>query len=185
MHYGGMKSWQIGVGGAEPFLLGALWIRDVEHIEVPPDPTVPGPLDTDSLPAPSAAAVPGLGDEWLAWWRSSSPSCSPSGSAAGCPACSGNSGCGTCRSPVTRPPCTSPSCSCCWEATLHARSPPARSRATRPTGGGPILRGRAARGPSCTASPHSSSPARKPDRNSHAGSHGCGANWANCRRVTL
>jgi hypothetical protein len=70
MHYGGMKSWQIGVGGAEPFLLGALWIRDVEHIEVPPDPTVPGPLDTDSLPAPSAAAVPGLGDEWLAWWRS-------------------------------------------------------------------------------------------------------------------
>jgi hypothetical protein len=72
MRYEGMKSWQVGVGDAEPFTLCALWIRDVELIPVPPDETVPGPLQTGLLPPPSSTYVDrtALVREWRAWWHS-------------------------------------------------------------------------------------------------------------------
>ena len=73
MRFGGKhRSWQIGVGDAEPFLLGALWIRDVEHLTVPPDETMPGPVDAERLPPPSIepADRADLQREWVAWWRS-------------------------------------------------------------------------------------------------------------------
>jgi len=73
MRFGGKhRSWQIGVGDAETFLLGALWLRDVEHLAVPLDETVPGPVDADRLSPPSTdpADRPDLRREWLEWWHS-------------------------------------------------------------------------------------------------------------------
>ena len=47
----------------------ALWVRAVERLDVPAGGLVPGPLDEDDLPAPSAAEHdPGLPAAWLAWW---------------------------------------------------------------------------------------------------------------------
>jgi hypothetical protein len=70
VRFGSMKGWQFAIGDGSPNLLCALWMRDVEHIQVPGDPTVPGPLDCDTLPGPSTGDQPGLGAEWLAWWWS-------------------------------------------------------------------------------------------------------------------
>jgi hypothetical protein len=71
MRYWGMKSWQIGVGDAEPFMLFALWLRDVERLPVPAAHEVPGPLDTDQLPPASIDPVLAnvLAADWLAWWH--------------------------------------------------------------------------------------------------------------------
>ena len=47
----------------------ALWVRAVERLDVPACGLVPGPLDEDDLPAPSARVHdPGLPAAWLAWW---------------------------------------------------------------------------------------------------------------------
>jgi hypothetical protein len=72
MRYEGMKSWQVGVGDAEPFALCALWVRDVERVAVAPDDIVPGPLDTGPLAAPSLPGVDQstLAWQWRAWWAS-------------------------------------------------------------------------------------------------------------------
>jgi hypothetical protein len=49
----------------------ALWLRDVEAIEVPRSPLVPGSLDMGDLPPPLGEAHdPRLGAEWLTWWIS-------------------------------------------------------------------------------------------------------------------
>jgi hypothetical protein len=68
---GNIRSWQIGIKADEPLPLFALWLRDVENIEVPRSSRVPGPLDMGDLPLPLGETHdPGLGDEWLTWWES-------------------------------------------------------------------------------------------------------------------
>jgi hypothetical protein len=64
-------SWRVSVRAGEGILVFALWLRDVEGIDVPPSPLVPGPLDVDELPPPFVGAHdPRLGAQWLAWWTS-------------------------------------------------------------------------------------------------------------------
>jgi hypothetical protein len=71
MRFAGMSSWQIGISADGNLVTFALWLRDVEAIEVPPAELVPGPLDMGELPPASGEPhEPGLGDEWLTWWLS-------------------------------------------------------------------------------------------------------------------
>jgi hypothetical protein len=65
----GTTSWQISVDRCSLLYDFPLWIRAAERIEVPPDPFVPGPLDLEPLPEPSAAGAEVLGPDWLGWWR--------------------------------------------------------------------------------------------------------------------
>jgi hypothetical protein len=62
-------SWKIDVRRDDQSLVWALWIRAAERIDVPDDDAVPGPLDIDVLPEPSAGGSPGLGPQWLRWWH--------------------------------------------------------------------------------------------------------------------
>jgi hypothetical protein len=63
--------WRISVRADEGLPVFALWLRDVESIDVPSSPLVPGPLDLDGLPPPLGKAHdPRLGGEWLGWWVS-------------------------------------------------------------------------------------------------------------------
>jgi hypothetical protein len=71
MRFPNAGSWQIGIRADEGLTVFALWLRDVEGIQVPPSPLVPAPLDLGGLPArPGGAHEPRLGEEWLAWWVS-------------------------------------------------------------------------------------------------------------------
>jgi hypothetical protein len=71
MRFANVDSWQISIGADEETPAFALWLRDVEAIEVPASPLVPGPLDADDLPPPLGEAHdPRLGEEWLTWWLS-------------------------------------------------------------------------------------------------------------------
>jgi len=64
-------SWQIRSTAEDPDLIFALWLRDIEAIEVPRSPLVPGLLDMGDLPPSLGEAHdPRLGEEWLAWWTS-------------------------------------------------------------------------------------------------------------------
>jgi hypothetical protein len=65
------SSWQIDIQADVSTLNFALWLRDVESIEVPRSSPVPGPLDLGDLPPPLGEPHdPRLGEEWLAWWVS-------------------------------------------------------------------------------------------------------------------
>ena len=50
-------SWQMSIRADEGLTVFALWLRDVEGIEVPPSPLVPGPLDMRDLPARTGGAA--------------------------------------------------------------------------------------------------------------------------------
>jgi len=64
-------SWRMDIKADVSTPVFALWLRDIESIEVPPSPLVPGPLDMGDLPPPlDEAHDPRLGEEWLAWWIS-------------------------------------------------------------------------------------------------------------------
>lgn len=71
MRFENSTSWQVSVGAEGHTTTFALWVRDVEAVDVPPSPLVPGPLDVDDLPPPAGEPHdPRLGAEWLAWWKS-------------------------------------------------------------------------------------------------------------------
>jgi hypothetical protein len=71
MRLASIRSWRMSVRADEGPTVFALWLRDVEAIEVPPSPLVPGPLDVVDLPPPLGAVHDlRLGEEWLAWWVS-------------------------------------------------------------------------------------------------------------------
>ncbi|GAA0951970.1 hypothetical protein [Virgisporangium aurantiacum] len=71
MRFAKVGSWQITINADVTMPVFALWLRDVEAIDVPRSPLVPGPLDMGDLPPPLGAAQdPRLGEEWLAWWIS-------------------------------------------------------------------------------------------------------------------
>jgi hypothetical protein len=65
----GTTSWQISVDRCNQLYELPLWIRAAERIEAPPDPFVPGPLDLEPLPEPTATGGADLGRAWLGWWR--------------------------------------------------------------------------------------------------------------------
>jgi hypothetical protein len=68
MRPGGSQSWQIRVARAELHYDLALWIRAAERIPVQAGGLVPGPLDLDPAPVPSALHGAGLVAGWLDWW---------------------------------------------------------------------------------------------------------------------
>ncbi|GIJ72999.1 hypothetical protein Voc01_079160 [Virgisporangium ochraceum] len=71
MRFPGSDSWQVSVKAEENHTVFPLWLRDVEAVDVPPSPLVPGPLDVNDLPPPAGEPHdPRLGAEWLAWWES-------------------------------------------------------------------------------------------------------------------
>ena len=71
MRFAKFGSWQIDIKADVSTPVFALWLRDVEAIEVPSSPLVPGPLDMGDLPPPLGEAHdPRLGEEWLSWWTS-------------------------------------------------------------------------------------------------------------------
>jgi len=71
VRFANVGSWQISISADDAMPVFALWLRDVEAIEVPPSPLVPGPLDMGDLPPPSGEAHSSrLGAEWLTWWTS-------------------------------------------------------------------------------------------------------------------
>src|SRR5262249_33767512 len=64
-------SWQISISADVVTPVFALWLRDIEAIEVPRSPLVPGPLDMGGLPPPLGEAHdPRLGEAGLTWWIS-------------------------------------------------------------------------------------------------------------------
>ena len=64
-------SWQMSIRADVTMPVFALWLRDVEVIDVPRSPLVPGPLDMGELPPPPGHAHDSrLGEEWLTWWIS-------------------------------------------------------------------------------------------------------------------
>jgi hypothetical protein len=66
----GDLSWRIAVDRWNQEYDWALWLRAAERIDAPAGGAVPGPLDLDPLPAPTADADPAeLRTGWLAWWR--------------------------------------------------------------------------------------------------------------------
>ena len=69
MRTGTNESWRIDVRSGEQPLIWALWLRAAEQIDVPDDDSVPGPLDIDVVPSPTAGTGPDLGRQWLHWWR--------------------------------------------------------------------------------------------------------------------
>lgn len=69
MKHRGSMSWRVSIRRWEYLVDCALWIRAAERIEVPPHRLLPGPVDLDELPTPTApGGVPGT--EWLGWWLS-------------------------------------------------------------------------------------------------------------------
>jgi hypothetical protein len=71
VRFANIGSWQIRISADEPIPVFALWLRDIEAIEVPRSPLVPGPLDLGDLPPPLGEVHdPRLGEEWLTWWIS-------------------------------------------------------------------------------------------------------------------
>lgn len=71
MRFANNDGWQIHLSADGYLTLFALWLRDVERIDVPASPLVPGPLDVDELPDRSGEPHdPALGPQWLAWWES-------------------------------------------------------------------------------------------------------------------
>jgi hypothetical protein len=66
-------SWQISTDRWNQAFDWALWMRAAERIDVPVGGLVPGPLDIDPLPEPSAdpaqVLTRDLIDGWLGWWR--------------------------------------------------------------------------------------------------------------------
>lgn len=78
----GRASWQIRVDRWDEPADRALWLRAVEHVDVPAGGLVPGPLDDDGpalglaatasdggSAAPSSSARGDFAADWLAWWR--------------------------------------------------------------------------------------------------------------------
>jgi hypothetical protein len=67
-------SWRINVDQWNTEYDRMLWVRAAERIDVPAGGVVPGPLDIEPLPPPSARRDPRDGPEfaagWLAWWQS-------------------------------------------------------------------------------------------------------------------
>jgi hypothetical protein len=71
VRFANVGSWQISINADGVTPVFALWLRDVEAIEVPPSPLVPGPLDMGDLPPPFGEAHGSrLAEEWLTWWVS-------------------------------------------------------------------------------------------------------------------
>jgi hypothetical protein len=71
VRFANVGSWRMSIRADEGLTVFALWLRDVEAIEVPPSPLVPGPLDVADLPSPLGTVHDlRLGEEWLAWWVS-------------------------------------------------------------------------------------------------------------------
>ncbi|MET7403472.1 hypothetical protein ABZS66_59370 [Dactylosporangium sp. NPDC005572] len=71
MRFANIGGWRISISAGEELPVFALWLRDVEAIEVPPSSLVPGVLDMGELPARLGDTHdPRLGEEWLAWWVS-------------------------------------------------------------------------------------------------------------------
>jgi hypothetical protein len=71
VRFANVGSWRINIKADVTTPVFALWLRDIEAIDVPRSPLVPGPLDMGDLPPPLGGAHdPRLGEEWLAWWIS-------------------------------------------------------------------------------------------------------------------
>jgi hypothetical protein len=71
VRFASIRGWQMSIKADVTTPVFALWLRDVEAIEVPRSPLVPGPLDMGDLPPPLGEAHdPRLGEEWLTWWIS-------------------------------------------------------------------------------------------------------------------
>jgi hypothetical protein len=68
----GKPSWRIVVRRWEQLFDCALWIRAAERLDVPADGVIPGPLELDPAPAPSASrgTRDQLAREWWGWWHS-------------------------------------------------------------------------------------------------------------------
>lgn len=71
MRFANIDSWRISIRADESILVFALWLRDIDVIEVPRSPLVPESLDLGDLPPPLGDVHdPRLGEEWLTWWIS-------------------------------------------------------------------------------------------------------------------
>lgn len=70
MRRAGSPSWEIRLDRWNQSLDWALWFRAAERIDVPAEGVVPGPLDIETLPDPSADARDAdLAAGWKAWWH--------------------------------------------------------------------------------------------------------------------